>query len=294
MLSCVCHHYSRYFISALNFITCVNPMHKEKVFSIIASSFLTWMLFNLPLLIIAKAQPQGVFVVVKVGDWVEYGNILVTWDSTHMTPNPELIELNNTLWFKNEVLNIIEDTLMIFNQTTQFKNETQKSTVFQLNVYTGKGNDTLMFVPSELNAYDLLYPGSTSPVWINETITHTYAGATREVNHLNITKTQYTEDDPPNIFHFSTNHYWDKETGVLTERFGSGTYINQTTSEVISWTRSDEIVETNLWSPEEKPQNPDITYAIVGVATIAMILIGAWMFWPGKKKLRKRKPRRRR
>ena len=276
-------------------------MRKERAFSIIVSSFLIWTLSNLPFVIIDKAQPQEAVIGIDVGDWARYENVLVEWNSTHMNPDPEFVELNNTLWFQNEVLDI-EDTLIIFRQTTQFKNETQKPSMFQLDVNTGIGNGSLMFVSSGLSAFSLLYPASMgeSPIWINETTTRTYAGATREVNHLNITDTQSTEDDPPNILHVSISHYWDKETGVLTERFGFGTYINQTGSQIASWTRSDRIIETNLWSPEEKPNgeqgegvNP-FQYAIVGVATVTMILIGVWLLWSRKRRLKKRKSRIRR
>lgn len=271
-------------------------MHKEKIFTIIVSSFLIWMLSSLHLAIITKAQPQEVVVGVKVHDWVRYGNILAEWNSTQLNPDPEFVEQNNTLWFKNEVLNIV-DTHIVFNQTTYFKNGTPKTSKFTVDIYTGQGSGSLMFVPSGLSPKYYIYPASPAPVWINGTTTRTYAGATREVNYLDLTGTQTTEDDPPNIIRFSISYYWDKETGVLTERVGNGIITDHAGSQIASWTRSDKIVKTNLWSPEEKPSDEQdgganqFQYAAVGAATVTLILIGIWMLWPRKRRLKKRKSR---
>lgn len=262
-------------------------MHKEKVFTIIISSFLIWTLSNLPFVIIAKAQTEEVVVGVDEGDWVKYGDILAEWNSTHMNPDPEFVELNNTLWFRNEVSDI-KDTLIFFRQTTQFEDETQKTLMFHVDVYTGEGNGSLMFISSGLSRNYYLYPASAAPAWINETTTRTYAGVTREVNQLTTT-TQFTIDDPPNVAHTTTSYFWDRETGVLTERFGFGTISDQTGSQIASWTMSDKIVETNLWSPEEDSGANQFPYEIVGVATVTLILIGIWRFWPRKRRLKKRK-----
>jgi len=47
----------------------------------------------------------------------------------------------------------------------------------------------------------------------------------------------------------SINHYWDRDTGFLTERYGA--FTNNTGSFRTQWTRSDKLVETNLWSGME-------------------------------------------
>lgn len=101
----------------------------------------------MPLIIIANAQAV---VEVDGGDWVRYGEIQVIWNPTFMQPSSELAELNNTLWFENEVLDI-EDTLISLKRTTQYKNETRKTSVLLVDVNTGIGNGTCMQVASAQN-----------------------------------------------------------------------------------------------------------------------------------------------
>jgi hypothetical protein len=273
-------------------------MRKKNTPSIVILSLLAWMLLSLPTMTIAKAQSQEVIVGVQVGDWVTYGDILVTWDSMDMEPDQELVELNSTLWFKHEVLDI-DDTVIIFDKTTQFKNNTQTTSRSKLDIYTGEGNGTLMFISSGLGAYSMIYPTSVSLLWINQTTTRTYAGVVREVNYVNITQTGTRGGDPPIDIHVSISHYWDKETGVLTSRSGSGTYVDQNGNQIASWTRSDKVVETSLWGTQEKPDDQgetvdDFPYAIAGVVAVSLVLVGTWLFWRRKKRFKRRKTRMRR
>ncbi|MGD8506615.1 MAG: hypothetical protein PVF15_08135 [Candidatus Bathyarchaeota archaeon] len=275
-------------------------MPREKVLGIIVSSLLIWMLSILPLITVAQAQTQDVVIGVNLGDWVRYEYTLVEWKSTQMTPDPEFVELNNTAWFKHEIQDI-RDKEIVFSQTTQFRNDTQKTSVFQLDVSNGDGNGTLMYISSGLGAEQKIYPASPQQVLINETITRSFAGATREVNLLILTGAQFTEEDEPNLIYASVSYHWDKETGVLTERLGEGRLVDQTGSQIASWRQSDEIVETNLWTPEEEPTdgqgNEEVyqfPYAIVGGAIVVVVLIGAWRLWPRKRRLKARKSRTRR
>lgn len=283
------------FIWVFSFTACVNLMCRKPE-STFVLAILVWMLLGFFLL--SFAEGQTVTTGVKVGDWVKYGSISVTWDSEQMEPDPELVELNNTLWFRNEVSDI-KDTLIFFKQTTQFKNETQKASVFLVDINSGEGNGTLMFASAELSTTSLLYPASLSPVWINETTTRDYAGASRAVNHLSII-TQITEEDPPKVFHFSISHYWDKETGVLAERQGFGTYTDQAGSPIASWTRSDKITETNLWESSDESDDDqsngvnNFPYATVGIVAVAVVLVGTWLFWRRRKRFKRRKARVRR
>lgn len=179
-------------------------MGKGKIVSFVALSLLTWMLLDSFLVIVPKSQSQVVDIGVKVGDWVKYGNITATWESAFMEPDEEHIELNKTLWFKNEVIDI-KGTVIFSKQTTEFRNDTQKSSGFFLDVYSGDANATgLFYIASGLQAYDTLYPGSGVSLWINETIPRIYAGAMRETNHVNLWATQPTDEDPPKIIQFST------------------------------------------------------------------------------------------
>lgn len=260
-------------------------MHKEKIFTIVVSSFLALMLSSLPLAFVTRAQ---VVVGVNVGDWIKYGDILAEWNSTQLNPDSEFVERNNTLWFKNEVVDIV-DTHIVFNQTTYFINETQEVSVFTVDIYTGEGSGSLMFIPSGLDRDYYIYPATTDLGWINETTTRTYAGVAREVNQLTTT-TEFTLDDPPNVIHTTGSYFWDRTTGVLTERLGFGTINDQTGSQIASWSMSDKIVETNLWSPGAS----QFPYEIAGVVIVALILIVIWSLWPRKRGLKKSKSRIRR
>jgi hypothetical protein len=227
-------------------------MREDKVFSIFASSFLIWMLFSFPHVTVTKAQPQEVDVGVNVGDWVKYGRILISWNSTdpNAKPDRELIELNNTEWFKNVVTDI-DYPLVYFQHITRFRNGTQKTSILQIDITTGLGNGTLYFIPVGLFAADMLYPYSVEPypVLVNITTLRVCAGVTRLVNHLNLTKVQLKEDGTPQSVYVSINYYWDRETGILTERLGVVT--NNTGGHQTHWTRSDKVVDTNLWGGEE-------------------------------------------
>lgn len=225
-------------------------MDKEDVFSIVASLFLMLITASLPFGIVAEAQSQGFAIGVRVGDWVKYGDVLVNWNSTdpNAKPDPEIVKLNNTEWFRNVVTNV-DYPRITFEHIRQLKNDTQESNVLQVDVESGSGNGTLFFTLAGLFLGDLLYSESMdpTPVLINETALRKSAGITRLVNHLNLTKT--VEGDPSQSFYVSINHYWDRETGFLTER--QGAFSNLTGSFQTRWTRSDKIVDTNLWSGEE-------------------------------------------
>jgi hypothetical protein len=260
-------------------------------------SVLVWMLLSFSFSSFAEAQIATVGV--KVGDWVKYGNISVTWDSEEMEPEQELVEMNETLWFLNEVLDVV-DTVIVSRQTTQFKNNTEKSSAFHLDVHNGDGNDTLMYISSGLRANELLYPGSIDPTWINGTAPRILAGTIREANYLSLATTRLTEDDPPKFLQFSVSYYWDRETGVLASRSGTGLHTDERGRQIATWTMSDEIVETNLWSPDSNASNGEgdgsgnFPYAVVGIVAGSVVLVGVWSFWRRRKRFKRRKPRVRR
>jgi len=207
------------------------------------------MLLSFSLSSFAEAQPQ-VVVGVHIGDWAKYGHVLIEWNSTdpNVKPDQELVESNNTDWFKNVVTNI-DNQQIYFEQITQLKNDTQKTSNFQVNIDTGGGSGALHFIPAELFAGDVLYPDTTdfNPPTINETVLRASANVSRLVNHLNFVTLDV--EDPAQTISISISHYWDRETGILTERRAA--FVNQTGSYLTLWTRSDELVETSLWGGEE-------------------------------------------
>lgn len=196
------------------------------------------------------AAPQDAAIGVEVGDWAEYGEVIVEWNSTdpNATPDPELIAWNQTAWFRNVVTNIVSQQIY-FEQVTQLKNDTPTTSNLYVNIGTGAGSGTLHYVPAELFAGDWLYPESldVNPASVNETVLRESASVTRLVNHLNFETLDLSR--PGETVSIAISYYWDRATGILTERRAA--FVNQTTSYVTSWIRSDKIVDTNLWSGDE-------------------------------------------
>lgn len=227
-------------------------MRSKKVFSVVFLSFVLWVLVCLPFVTIAKAQSQGTGVGVNVGDWVKYGNISINWNTTdpNAKPDQQLLELNNTEWFENNVTKI-DNSQIFFERVTQFKDGTNKTDILEVDVNSGLGNGAFFFILGGLFASDMVYPqsGESNPVFINTTGLRVCAGVTRMVNHLNLTNTQLVEGYTNQSINISINYYWDRETGIVTERSGSG--MSNAGGYTTSWTRSDRIVDTNLWSGEE-------------------------------------------
>lgn len=190
---------------------------------------------------------------VEIGDWVKYDfAFAIASENQSAEIPPGLIEINNTEWVKN-VVTTVSDTTITFERVVHYKDGNETTSVEYVDVATGASstNGQLMFVQSNLGKDDLVHASLTEHYSINETIRQTYIGATRDINHLNISTTFYEE---PSIYVIASNYYWDKATGILCDRPGllvifDGTY---TTSIAIS----EKIVDTNIWVGEPDTQPP--------------------------------------
>jgi len=246
----------------------------------------------------ASSVGEGRKVGVEVGDWGIYGDINVTWSSNDpkFELDMSLILANNTVWFKHVVTDIMS-TVIHFRNVTHFRDDTESTNNVWIDVEVGQGNGTLMFVSAGINAGDPLYEGTAEPVFINETLSRTYAGVEREVNHLDLTTTYRIDTDIPQDIQISLDYHWDKITGILTERQGS--YVNQTGNYLTSWYRSDVLIETSLWSSGPIPPVDDtgksFLFWLLGVALIAVLgVLFLYRRQRTKRKVRKyRLPRRR-
>lgn len=227
----------------------------------------------------ALVSPQERKAGVAVGDWAEYDEIEVTWSSNDPEAKADegLILANETAWFKHIVTRVI-DTAITFQNLTYFKNDTQKTNYAWVDVADGEGNGTLMFISAGLREGDQLYELLAEGISINETIARTYLGAQREVNHLRLAFTNPIETDPPQVIQVSADYFWDKATGILTERQGS--YANQTENFLTSWHRSDKIVKTNLWVPDaDQPTDsssqplPYWIPAMIAITLVSVLII---------------------
>lgn len=194
-----------------------------------------------------KADPIERIVGVEVGNWVKYGDFMSTWWSNDPVAHPEafLIETNETLWVKNTVLSI-SGTQINFQMVTRYKNGTETTSVEIVDVYSGGGNGTTLFVSAGLSAPDTIYAIGSDK--INETISREYIGLYRQTNHLNASSVEYP--DPYDLSDFVSmyvDHYWDKATGVLCERLGTFAHYRDSYVSLSSITQK--IIETDLWGP---------------------------------------------
>jgi len=192
---------------------------------------------------------------VEVGDWIKYDIMaLLASDDPNIELPPDLIEINNTEWVKNAVINI-SDTKITFERVIHYKDGNETNSVEYVNVDTGESssNGSLMFIPSNLGKGDHVYASPTEQYSINETICRAYLGATRDVNHLNVSMTYYDESG---FIVITANYYWDKATGILCERPGMLIAFDETYTMLFSFAISEKIMDTNVWVGKPDTQPP--------------------------------------
>lgn len=217
----------------------------------IAAVFIIIFLFVFTSVSESIVDVQADIIVRKVGvavdDWGLYGDFEVTWNSNDINAKkPQaLIDANRTEWMKISVYNATPTTLL-FRETNHFTNGTEKKEAHFVDIDEGSGDGVLFFISAGLKKGDLIYNvtySSNAPLKINETISRTYAGEIRETNMLNVTVKEVVDSNQ--VIETTACFYWDKATGILTERWS--TVQNKTGGYTTLWTRSDRIVETNLW-----------------------------------------------
>ena len=182
---------------------------------------------------------------VAIDDWGLYGDFEITWSSNDPNAKPDqaLIDTNRTAWMKISVHNTTS-TSLLFNETIHFTNETEKRNTKYVDIDKGWGDGVLFFISADLMAGDSIYSsGEAVLLRINKTISRTYVGVIRETNVLNLTRKDVVGGDQ--VIETTACFYWDRATGIVTERWS--TVVNKTGSYTTTWTRSDRIVETNLW-----------------------------------------------
>src|SRR5437660_2922665 len=158
-------------------------MNKTRVIPIALS--LVLLLLALPSLHIPIAHGAIYVPGVKIGDWVDYGQLSFqgNGNSFNVQAFTHTIDLNST------VTNVDGNNVTLL-QTATFDNETApRSVVLQGDVATGRGNLTFVLISGGLIAGDpvtevpsLLGGFGAFASAINETVTRQYAGALRTVN----------------------------------------------------------------------------------------------------------------
>jgi len=183
--------------------------------------------------------PVKAIVGVKNGDWIKY-SISTSWD-TNVPNNPAPSYLTDLDWVKYVVQNVDGNDITA-TVTAHYKNGTETSNTVSANVLTETGEIITFFVQAGLNKGDNInvwtsYEGTTKSFPIDETVSRSYLGITRETNHIDKTFLSGGYD-----VHFVG--YWDKTTGVafeIAERLHNY-YAGQYTTFTISFT----VAETSI------------------------------------------------
>ena len=158
---------------------------------------------------------------VGVCDWAEY----TVYYSGNATFPPQLpLDLESMKLTVED----ISGTNITFEQIGHYTNGTEEGGINSVDVETGQGHGSGLFIAKNLNESDLIYtsPPPSGPfglnfggLTINETISRQYLGNAVKVNHLNVTG---SESSPEGNQTTSLNFYWYKATGIIAEMSVSG------------------------------------------------------------------------
>ncbi len=172
----------------------------------------------------AWAQSQSP-VGVKTGDNFTY-SFNVNWVSSNENVQvpQELSQLNQTMWIHVDITDASESAVGVnISRTLRDGTKTPVEIGF-LGMLSGSGtpNIQLFIIPANLTAGQQSYPmvdpeavaagAAPAPFTINETITRTYLGVARAVNHFSETNSNATTGDSG-----QKDVYYDQKTGVLLE-----------------------------------------------------------------------------
>jgi len=173
---------------------------------------------------------------VSAGQWAKYGDFSTSY---YPPPEPtEVTDIKNTEWEKVDIVSVTDSNVEV-RVTTHYNNDTENTYTLTENVETG--NLSVYIIPKNLGLGDpinvTVYGVPPDYLKINQTVTRTYAGASREVNLLQLNYSGLLS---------STNgsFYWDKATGILCElSYSTIDYFWEAW-----WTMAMKIEETNMWS----------------------------------------------
>jgi len=188
---------------------------------------------------------------VEVGDWSNYGASAFSYESNipgyEKTP-VELKVIESMEWFIGEVIEVSGNNVTM-QWATYYEDGTKQFETQTGDPVAGTGNLSDALAPGGLSPGDQFtiwleewgFPGPRK-VTVNETISRTYAGEEREINHVTLSLPH------PEGGTYDFDNYYDRETGIICEgkmRYSAeapgGLYMR------FSW--SVVITETNLWGP---------------------------------------------
>lgn len=171
---------------------------------------------------------------VRVSDWAKY-DVDTSWTGI-IDPRWELH--SQTTWGSIEVTDV-SGTVVTFTGVSHFKNGSELTlTGVKWDIApTGSFGIILYFIGSNLQAGDSLFPSGT--LRIDETVTRTYSGVSRENNH----HISSGRGLAPGYDLYRLDCCWDQSTGILTEE--SLEMHMEDLSRSLSF--HFKMVDTNLW-----------------------------------------------
>lgn len=199
---------------------------------------------------------------VKAGDWIKYTGTVSGMEST------DFMDFSQTSWIKSEVLSV-SGTTVTLQLVAHFTNGSEAE-VGKLvgDVATGSGNLTFL-MPAGMQKGDS-FPSSVfgpSPIGlhINDTVSRSYAGASRAVNVISMASSFGSMS-----FEFAA--YWDQATGVLLELFTSTSMPGESAQISIKAT------ETNMWSgglfgDVGSFLSNNMVYIVVGLMGVTVVVV---------------------
>jgi hypothetical protein len=200
---------------------------------------------------------------VKAGDWIKYGQISIAWNGTGTEPS-SIAEEKKMDWVRFEVENVTGATISL-NLTSHYNNGTETSVTGSIDLNSGAMSEHYV-IAANLKNGDPLVTQPNSPT-INQTITGIYAGASRNVNILDITGVITSVLGNQTV---TAKFYWDQSTGIMVEMH---TKTPDTSNPGVYTEVSAKATETNMWSADLLGTlSNNLIYIIAGIIIIIAVI----------------------
>jgi hypothetical protein len=186
---------------------------------------------------------------VNVGDWAYY-DVSIDFSTNDPSPPIESVPTDNITMHVVSVLN----TNVTYESTIALENGTSVTMTLWLDVSSGQASPVGSLPPGVLIAANLSAGDSLSlndpSLTINSTVLRAHAGALREVNHIELSR---TVNSTSFWMDMNYSYYWDRQSGVLTEEHQDVCYTMSKNGYVTSIRISLVLVDTNIWEPSLVP-----------------------------------------
>ena len=226
-------------------------MHKRiDVLGSSASVLLICLIFSI--MRVSASEPYTVGV--KVGDWIGSTDISFEWASNwsgYEEPPSELSYFNMSM-MRMDILEVC-DTNVTVQSTISYRNGTIEEYEAWVDIVTGEGDLGIAIIPANLDKGDEIpanltwYTEEPLKLFINGTVIRRYAGANREVNHVNITCPVIYGNVTYGAWNMS--FYWDRKTGLVLEEDVSYrmSYTENTTQYYMNMSYCWRTTATEMW-----------------------------------------------